>query len=140
MRYHIVAEDKKSLLSSFHILVNGVPEFTRSGKKLQGSYFDHKDSLILNPGVNTVQFYVTNNHGSSSLKQTFEINNRVKATTSNLYLITIGCSKYVQSQYDLNYAEKDALDIERFFQKKSQAKNIKSKSCTFKLSFRLFLF
>ena len=43
------------------------------------------------------------------------VNCRVKETAPSLYLVTIGASEFQQSEYNLTYASKDAIDIENYF-------------------------
>jgi WD40 repeat protein len=102
-------------LDKLHLRVNGVPEFGRFGKSLNGHSHSEKITVELNPGTNYFQLYVTNKSGISSYHETFTIESLKKATKPNLYLVSIGVSAYQQSQYNLNFARKDAEDIHRFF-------------------------
>src|SRR5690606_10154231 len=49
------------------------------------------------------------------LKESFTVENLKKAQESSLYLVSIGISNYRQSQYNLNFARKDAEDMVRYF-------------------------
>ena len=124
----IKCEDKASELDKLHIRVNGVPEFGRFGKQLAGNKYEKSFKIALNPGTNYVQVYVTNVKGVSSYKKTIEIESHQKVDKPDLYLITLGVSKFEQSQYDLKYARKDAEDIISFFKgTKLQFKKIHTK-------------
>lgn len=119
-------EDKKMDLNKLHLFVNGVPEFGRFGKDISGKTHQEKIQLNLNPGTNYIQCYVTNEASTSSLKKSFKIEAPKNNDKNDVYLITIGVSKYEQSNYNLNYAEKDARDITDYFSENLKYNNIKS--------------
>ena len=108
-------EDQLSELDRLHIRVNGVPEFGRFGKAVSGHSFNETFTVELNPGTNYIQLYVTNKNGLSSYHESFSIEAHKKDVAPDLYLVSIGASAYRQSQYNLNFARKDAEDIERYF-------------------------
>ncbi|MBD3638113.1 MAG: caspase family protein [Crocinitomicaceae bacterium] len=107
--------DENIELDRLHIRVNGVPEFGRFGKQINGNTYESSFNIVLNPGTNYVQAYVTNKNGVSSFKQSFEIESHQKKEKSEMYLIALGVSNYKQSQYNLKYARKDAEDVVSFF-------------------------
>lgn len=115
IKIKIACEDQKHELDRLHIKVNGVPEFGRFGKELNGHKYNEEYEIELNPGSNYIQIYCTNKTGVSSLKESFTVENLKKAQESSLYLVSIGISNYRQSQYNLNFARKDAEDMVRFF-------------------------
>ena len=115
--YQLKAEDMEEELATYNLLVNGVPVFGKNGKSIQGKSFTYEDSVRLNPGKNVLKFYVSNQKGISSFKKTYNIVSKEKDVSSDLYLISLGCSKYQQSDFDLNFAEKDANDVAAFFDK-----------------------
>ncbi|MBK9190793.1 MAG: hypothetical protein IPM77_04365 [Crocinitomicaceae bacterium] len=113
----VKCEDQNAELDKLHIRVNGVPEFGRYGKSLNGHSYIDSFHVVLNPGTNYFQIYCTNKSGVSSLKETFSVEAHKRDVESDLYLISIGVSKYKEQQYNLNYASKDAEDVIRFFDK-----------------------
>ena len=113
----IKAFDEKAELKTLHILVNGVPIFTRDGKEIDSSYVELKEQVKITPGKNIIQVYVTNELGVSSFKKSFKVVSNQENVASNLHIISLGCSKYQQSEYDLNFAEKDANDVVKYFSK-----------------------
>lgn len=115
--FNIKARDEKNNLEAYHVHINGVPIYSRKGMKISGSEFSYRDSVRLNPGRNHVRVFVTNEEGVSSFKKDVAVTSKEKDLESELYLLTVGCSKYQQSDYNLNYAEKDASDISKFFSK-----------------------
>lgn len=124
VQFHIRAMDEMSALQTLHVKVNGVPEYGILGRPINGNTFEQSISLKLNPGKNYLQFSVVNEKGISSFISSFEVNVRDKAAQSNLYLISLGSSKFEQSQYDLGYAEKDARDIADYFLKEGEYANV----------------
>lgn len=116
----IKAIDEKAELKSLHILVNGVPIFTREGMPIDSNYFEHDQLIKINPGKNLIQAYVTNDLGISSFKKSFKVVSNQENVASNLHIISLGCSKYQQSAFDLNFAEKDANDIVKYFSKSDE--------------------
>jgi len=107
--------DPKNELSRLHVTVNGVPEFGRYGKRISGKKYEEEIKLNLNPESNVVQVYVTNDQNTSSLKQTFKFEAPQASKKSRLFLLSIGVSKYKQSNYNLSYAAKDAKDMALMF-------------------------
>ncbi|MCB9223791.1 MAG: caspase family protein [Crocinitomicaceae bacterium] len=118
--------DKKKDLSKLHLFVNGVPEYGRFGKTITGKEYHEEITLTLNPGTNYLQCYVTNTSNTSSLKKSFKVEAPRNNDKGDLYLISIGVSKYEQSNYNLNYAGKDARDMTDFFTEHLKYGKIKS--------------
>lgn len=117
LQLNIKATDEQFELQTCHVLINGVPIFSKEGKPLEGDSIQFDERLKLNPGENFVQVYVTNQAGISSFKRSFEVTSKPPINTSNLYVVAMGCSKYQQAEYNLNFAEKDANDVAKFFSK-----------------------
>lgn len=113
----INCRDLTAELDRLHVRVNGVPEYGRYGKSISGHSFVDSLNVVLNPGTNYIQLYCTNKSGVSSLKESFTLEAHKRDIESDLYLISIGVSKYIEHQYNLNYAAKDAEDVVRFFDK-----------------------
>jgi WD40 repeat protein len=118
--------DKKSNLALLHIFVNGVPEFGRFGKPITGKVYNEDYTIKLNPGTNYIQCYATNIKNGSSLKHTYKIEVPKSSVQSDLYIMSIGVSSYEQSNYNLNYASKDARDIKEFFELSKQYNSVHS--------------
>lgn len=111
----VICKDEFSELDKLHIRVNGVPEFGRFGKEISGHLFSDSIEIELNPGTNYVQIFCTNSNGISSLQESFTVESHKKDMETDLYLVSMGVSQYVQSQYNLSFARKDAEDMDRFF-------------------------
>jgi uncharacterized caspase-like protein len=70
--------------------------------------------VALTAGANKIEVSVTNSKGSESLRSIAKVNCEIKAVIPSLYLVSIGVSNYTNSDYNLKYAAKDALDISNY--------------------------
>jgi WD40 repeat protein len=112
------ALDNLNELNNIKVLVNNVPVYGRKGLSVKTKKaVKGKLDIELTEGLNTVQLSVVNAKGISSLPVTFEVFCSV-ASIPDLYLITIGIDKFLDPEYNLNYAEKDASDIAALFESK----------------------
>lgn len=107
----IACVSKKSPLKSLHFTVNGVPEYGIGGKSLNGKKQEIELSTTLNPGPNILQFYVENEKGIRSLKQTLKYEAPPSNKKGRLFILSIGVSNYQESNHNLSFAAKDAKDI-----------------------------
>lgn len=108
-------KDQKALYS-YNIWVNGVPKYSNKGKTVKAiKMVKVTESVELLSGMNKIQVACRNREGSESLYETFYVKN-TKVVEKNLYVLSIGTSKYQQAEYNLNYAEKDANDLAKLFQ------------------------
>ena len=119
--------EKKDSLDRLHLFVNGVPEYGKYGKKINGKVFQDEVSLILNPGANLIQLYVTNTRNNSSLKKSLRVQAPPEKENSRLFILSIGVSNYEQNHYNLSYAAKDAKDVGTMFSTLSRYQLEKSK-------------
>jgi len=126
----ITANDKKNELNKLLIWINDVPIYGLNGKALTGKRSVQKIKLNLASGVNKIQIAVANSKGIESLKQTLEVT-YTKKIKPNLYLLSIGTSKYKNSDFNLTYASKDAKDLVNIFsQENSTYGKVISKTIT----------
>ncbi|MBX7095216.1 MAG: caspase family protein [Flavobacteriales bacterium] len=115
--------DEKFKLDRINVFINDVPVFGTKGIDLRNEttqQITKKIKLNLCSGKNKIQVSVLNQAGAESYKETIEIqfNNKINPKPE-LYLITIGDSKYLDERYNLSYAAKDAKDIAAMFQSNS---------------------
>lgn len=115
MTLHVKCQDQLHQLDRLHIRVNGVPEFGRFGKEISGHDYQDSIEVELNPGTNYIQIFCSNTNGISSLQESFTVEAHKKDEETDLYLVSIGVSEYLQNQYNLSFARKDAEDMDRFF-------------------------
>ena len=114
LTFKIRALDSKYLLDRLNVFVNDVPTFGTSGINLRDKQIDSTESdisLELSNGNNKIQVSVLNENGSESLKETFEVFHRGPQKKPDLYLVTIGVSKYQDTLFNLQYAVSDVKDL-----------------------------
>jgi WD40 repeat protein len=127
--FQCTANDKKYPIIDLKVYVNGVPlledapEIIRKEQVLNIAV-----TVPLSPGENFIEFYAVNAKGIKSLKETFTIESKVKKRKPDLYLVTIGVSKYSQENFNLNYATKDSKDIIEKLQESKLYGNIHTKN------------
>ena len=118
LTFTVQARDPKYALDRILVDVNGVPVSGVAGISLRArnvKAWQQEITIELSSGENTIQVCALNDRGAESIKQTYEI--RCDATRQpDLYVITVGVSKYDDSRYRLTYARKDADELAAFFQ------------------------
>jgi WD40 repeat protein len=112
-----IQANSKNNLEKLNILVDGVPVFDVGGKNISGYDFHELVSIELHNGLNSVDVYVEDEKGFRSLTLSFDIEGVFKVSKPDLYIVTIGASKYQDETYNLKYADKDANDIAALFKK-----------------------
>ena len=115
--------DSKHKLDRINIYINDVPVYGSAGidlRNLRTQSAQKKVSLQLAEGLNKVQVSVLNQAGAESYKETVYVTYQPKKSKKpDLYLVTIGDSKYKDSRYNLTYASKDAENIKSTFNNNS---------------------
>jgi uncharacterized caspase-like protein len=128
LNLEIEIEDKKHKLDRINIYLNDVPLFGSLGyslKDLDTKQTTQKLKIALCQGLNKIQVSVLNQAGAESYKETMYVTYKPKQLLKpNLYLVTIGDSKYKDSRYNLSYAAKDAKDIGSVFKKSALYQNV----------------
>lgn len=124
----ISASDESYTLDRINIWINDVPIYGRDGINLKDDKtkkIKRKIKLHLSSGKNKIQISVLNSKGVESLKETIEIMAPEFDKKHDLYIIAVGVSDYINDEYDLNYAAKDANDLTNLFEnKKDKFENI----------------
>ena len=113
------ASDSKYKLNRITIFVDDVPVFGSAGidiSKNATNTYSGEVTVDLIPGKNKIQLSVLNEVGTESLKETFSVIDN-KKQKPDLYIVSIGVSKYKDASFNLNYAAKDASDMALFFVK-----------------------
>ncbi|MFT5602362.1 MAG: WD40 repeat protein [Flavobacteriales bacterium] len=96
------------------VVVNGVPIFGSKGIDLtiyNSQSIEHDVAVNLVKGYNKIQLYAYNENGEKSYYETIRIVSSFDAVKGDLYVISIGVDKFIQSDFNLQYAAKDARDI-----------------------------
>lgn len=132
--FSVTAFDDKYKLDRVNVWLNNVPVFGTAGvniRNLHSFSFKKEINLELIPGTNKIQVSCLNEKGVESLKETFEIKYETAEQKPDLYIVTIGTTKYKDTRYNLNYAAKDALDISDLFKNNTEIyKNVYIKTLT----------
>ncbi|AFL83252.1 WD40 repeat-containing protein [Belliella baltica DSM 15883] len=109
------AIDEVLPITSYNIWINEVPIFGQNGKTISNTTQETiqiKEDILLSEGINTIRIAASNSDGITS--------NRPSITTyfipqepykPKLYYIGLGVDRYVQNNYNLNYAAKDIRDL-----------------------------
>ncbi|WP_370088755.1 caspase family protein [Ekhidna sp.] len=112
LTFQAKASDKNQNINRLQIYVNDVPAFGSKGISVSPSNKLTKDiTLELGKGLNEIKVTAINSKGLESLPQTFEVQLTTDFDKPDLYLVSIGVSKYQQSQHNLAFAAKDAADV-----------------------------
>lgn len=117
----ISARDSIYRLDRLNVFVNDVPVYGMRGIDLrdrQVSTLEREVNLELSAGANKIQVSVHNEKGVESLRETLEINYTGAVARPDLYVVAIGVSDYLDDDYDLTYASKDARDLITFLQQR----------------------
>lgn len=115
----IAASDENYKLDRILLKVNEVPIGGKKGIDIsenQSQQYNESVALTLSSGKNVIEVSVMNEKGVESLASSFAINyepNKVEQPEIHIYLI--GVSEYLQSDYNLTYAAKDANDLSGLF-------------------------
>ncbi|MDP2387999.1 MAG: caspase family protein [Bacteroidota bacterium] len=128
----VSANDDKYNLDRINIYVNDVPIYGTNGINLKGKPSNTYTGDILcdlSPGKNKIQISVLNEKGAESLKETFSVINK-ETTKPDLYIVSIGVSKYSDKNFNLNFAAKDADDVAHFFEKSNLYNKVLVKELT----------
>ncbi|MBK6836175.1 MAG: caspase family protein [Bacteroidetes bacterium] len=111
--------DSKYNLDRINVYINNVPVYGSNGIDLRvenSQAISKRLRIDLAEGENKIQVSVLNQAGVESYKETLTIFCKQKVITKpDLYLVTIGDSKYNDNRYNLTYASKDAEDIKSVF-------------------------
>ena len=123
---NIKAKDAQSRLDRINVWINDVPIYGQQGIDLRNKNIQSLETelpLELSVGKNKVQISVLNQNGAESLKATKFIYYQSAAKKNDLYVVGIGVSKFVSSEYNLDYAAKDATDVVDYFKRDASKYN-----------------
>jgi WD40 repeat protein len=113
-KFQAFLKDDKYKLDRINVYVNNVPIYGMSGfdlKELAVQSVKKDIEIELSSGVNKIQVSTHNEKGVESLRETFKIIYNGEVKKGDLYIISIGVSEYMNSQFNLKYAAKDAKDV-----------------------------
>ncbi|MCB0477268.1 MAG: caspase family protein [Crocinitomicaceae bacterium] len=123
------ATDPKEAIIDLKVIVNGVPLLEDAPELIEKKQeVNIAITVPLTPGDNFIEIFAVNAKGIKSLKESFVIESKLKERKPDLYLVTIGVSKYNMEKFNLNYASKDSKDVIHKFEKSKIYKNIYTKN------------
>jgi len=107
--------DEKYKLKRFNIYVNDVPVYGSYGKPINDKKVELTEKVELISGDNKIEISCLNEKGAESYRA-LTYSNYTPRTKGDLYVIAFGVSKYENPSYNLKYADKDAMDLEKTIQ------------------------
>ncbi len=115
------AFDAGTPLDRINVWINGVPLHGRLGLRVEGNAREvlRTVPIELSPGNNKIQVTALNAAGIESIRQTTQVVYTGPSRAPELHVFAIGVSSYTDSQYDLDYAAKDAKDLAQAFETES---------------------
>ncbi|MEQ6119112.1 caspase family protein [Reichenbachiella sp. MALMAid0571] len=125
-KIEIQASDSKYDLDRLNVYINDIPVFGVKGYSLRdkGKSSVVKDfDIELSEGQNKIQVSAHNVQGTESLKQMINIQYIGEPVKPNLYIVAIGVSDYMDNEYDLTYAAKDATDFVNLMKSNTESYN-----------------
>lgn len=114
----VLVEDTKVLLDRLQISVNGVPVFGKGGYSLrekQIKRFRQKMDIQLLAGDNKIELEAFNQSGARSTRAQYIVRCDAPAVKPNLYLVTIGVSKYADQSKNLRFPVEDTKRLTELF-------------------------
>jgi len=111
----LIGNDSKYELDRINVYINDVPIYGAVGKRITTDGALKTDlKFELANGTNRIEISVLNNKGAESMRENLMVSVEGEKKP-NLYVVTIGASKFNDERFNLKYAGKDALDIEKAF-------------------------
>ncbi|WP_425389907.1 caspase family protein [Ekhidna sp.] len=127
----VKASDNQSTIHRLQVYINDVPVYGSNGKKITPSQkVDQSLTFDLSSGLNEIKITAINAKGAESIPSTFEVKYTADFDRPNLYIVSIGVSKYQQSDYNLAFAAKDAADLVETLKASSAYSNVYDKIIT----------
>lgn len=106
--------DSAHPIHSYNVNANGVPIFGQLGKRLSLKRHEIEEVVELEPGNNQIEITCVNSAGATGVSPI--IASRLEQPRKHrLFYLGFGVSKYRDSSLDLNYAHKDAIDLQNVF-------------------------
>jgi len=108
--------DTDFIIKSYNVFVNDVPLYGSYGKELNRKEVEFTENIELTTGLNKIEVSCLNEKGAESFRALTKAKYNEK-TKSNLYFIGFGVSRYKDKSLNLQYADKDAKDLESVIKK-----------------------
>ncbi|MBN2105032.1 caspase family protein [bacterium] len=107
--------DDQYPIKRYNIYVNDVPLFGGYGKEVSGRSVQKTESVELTTGTNKIEVSCFNTAGAESFRAITYAEHQ-EEVQPDLYFLAFGVSQYQNSDLNLSYAHKDALDLADAFQ------------------------
>jgi WD40 repeat protein len=122
---HIYGVDNTYQLDRFNVWVNEVPLYGQRGISIRNNNsnsFNKTVSIKLSPGVNQIDFSVTNANGIESYRKPLLVNySPASILKSKTYFIGIGINNFKESNNNLKWCVQDIRDLAKALQTKYQS-------------------
>ncbi len=131
--YEMTAWDQNLNLDRLKILINDVPVFGYEGLSVadeNSTNIQKQIEVDLSSGLNEIKTIAVNEVGIESIPHVMEINYEAPFNKPDLYIATVGVSRYQDEQYNLSFAAKDATEVAAFFSKSEVYKTVHTKILT----------
>lgn len=113
----------ESGLKDWQVWVNDVPVWNKGSQTISGSTAEISTEVELGLGVNKIEVSCRNLEGAEAARamtqESWNPQGKAKPGLPNLYYLGFGVSRYQDSQLDLAYAHKDAMDLAEGFKKQA---------------------
>ena len=109
VNFSLSMADLHGNVAAFSYLINGIEK--RFQLKEPTPNFEKEITIILGAGINQIEFYCVNEQGVRSLLKKKIITCEKNFEKPNLFLVSIGVTNYLNNDFDLKYARKDAQEI-----------------------------
>jgi WD40 repeat protein len=118
LKVRFILHDESGGLVSYTFFVNGVPVTQQKSEEVSGESFSGESVIKLSTGRNRIELVCTNSAGlESDAAIVFQEN--WNAQKGDLYFLGVGISKYRIPELNLNFSDKDAVDLQNSFKKMS---------------------
>jgi uncharacterized caspase-like protein len=102
--------DSRYNIKAYNFFINDVPLFGVEGKKVSNNNINLNEKVELTNGKNKVEISCINEKGAESYRAlTYASYNG--ESKKDLYILAFGVSKYQNPTYNLQFADKDAIDL-----------------------------
>lgn len=119
----------ESELKAVKVWVEGVPVFGKEGVAMSGKSGEKNLNIPLLYGTNKIEIAAIGKDGTESAKEELLLMCK-KEQKPELYVLSIGVSKYKDSRFNLQFADKDAKDISSVFSSTSAFAKVHQQTIT----------
>jgi hypothetical protein len=115
-------QSKTENIASYHYRING--NESNFEIEVPSPNYHSKITIELARGLNQIEFYCRDDKDVKSLYKKINITSEKKTKKPDLYMISVGVSKYAENDYDLVFAAKDAREFAHLMQQNKKFESI----------------